>query len=179
LDFVPYVQEDGRIRLSVTPEVSSIDFTLGTTLVAGGTPVPGLNTRRTTTTVELRQGETLALTGLLSVTLSAQTTRIPGLGDLPILGTLFSNTSHQRQEKELLVMVTPYLVEPMAPNQVPAMPGSEIKDPNDLEFYLLNRIEARTGRDVQSTRTWDDPWHLVPLLRLERKCVSGPSGYSE
>jgi pilus assembly protein CpaC len=179
LDFLPYVLEDGTIRLCVTPEVSSIDFALGTTLVQGGDPVPGLNTRRATTTVQLRQGQTLAMAGLLQVEISGQTTRIPGLGDLPYIGPLFSNTSHKRVEKELLVLVTPYLINPMNCDQVPPLPGEELTDPNDLEFYLLNRIEGRTGRNVRSTTTWDDPWHLVRLMRLERHYVAGPVGFSE
>jgi len=156
LDFVPYVLDDETIRLSVVPEVSTIDFQLGTTLVSGGDPVPGLNTRRTSTTVEMKQGQTLAIAGLLDVSIDGQTSRIPGLGDLPYIGTMFSNTDHKRTEKELLVMVTPFLVQPMSPEQVPPMPGSEIKDPNDHEFYLMNRIESRVGRDFRSTVRWDD-----------------------
>jgi len=179
LDFLPYVMEDGTIRLSVTPEVSTIDFALGTTLVQGGDPVPGINARRANTTVQLRQGETLAIAGLLQVQIDADTARIPGLGDLPYIGPFFSNTSHQRIEKELLVLVTPYLVAPMGPGQVPPMPNEGLTDPNDLEFYLLNRIEGRTGRDVPATKTWDDPWHFVRLLKLERSCVAGPVGFSD
>lgn len=179
LDFTPYVLDDGRIRLNVTSEVSTIDFSLGTTLVVGGDPVPGVNTRRATTTVELRQGQSLTIAGLLQVVIDAQTSRIPGLGDLPYLGPLFSNTTHRRVEKELLVLVTPYLVEPMDPDQVPCLPGDEIKDPNDLEFYLLNRIEGRTGRYFRSTTNWDDPCCFVELMKLERRCVQGPVGFSD
>src|SRR5262249_33286568 len=73
LDFVPTVLDDETIRLSVYPEVSTIDFSLGTIIVPGGTPIPGLNTRRTSTTVEMRQGQTLAISGLLEVDLDAQT----------------------------------------------------------------------------------------------------------
>jgi len=179
LDFTPYVLDNERIRLNVTPEVSTIDFSLGTTLVVGGDPVPGVNTRRATTTVELRQGQTLAIAGLLQVVIDAQTSRIPGLGDLPYLGPLFSNTTHRRVEKELLVLVTPYLVEAMDQDQVPCLPGDEINDPNDLEFYLLNRIEGRTGRHFRSTTSWDDPCCFVELMKLERRCVQGPVGFSE
>lgn len=91
LNFTPYVLDEKTIRLQVSPEVSSIDSSLGTTLVAGGDPVPGLSTRRVDTTVELEQGSTLALAGLLQVELDARTERILGLGDLPYLG-LFSAT---------------------------------------------------------------------------------------
>src|SRR5262249_42865674 len=85
LEFLPFVLDGDVVRLTVHPQVSSIDFTLGTTLVPGGSPVPGLNSREAKTTVELRQGETLAIAGLLQLTLDGQTSRIPLLGDLPIL----------------------------------------------------------------------------------------------
>ncbi|MBV8075069.1 MAG: hypothetical protein JO284_01640 [Planctomycetaceae bacterium] len=179
LGFVPYVVDQDVIRLTVIPEVSQIDFTIAVTLVAGGSPVPGLNTRRALTTVELRQGQTLAIAGLLQVTLSGTTQRIAGLGDLPILGPFFSNTTGQRIEKELIVLVTPYLVEGMNKDQVPPTPGDEVKEPNDLEFFFLNRIEARTGRDFRSTTRWDDVFNLRYLLKLEKKYVNGPEGFSE
>ena len=131
------------------------------------------------TTVELKQGQTLALAGLLQVTLEANTARIPGLGDLPYLGPLFSNTTHERIEKELLVMVTPYLVSPMEVCQAPPMPGTEILDPNDKEFFFLNRIEGRTGVPYRSPTSWDDPLHLIHLMHLEHRQFCGPVGYSE
>jgi pilus assembly protein CpaC len=126
--------------------------------------------------VELREGQTLAIAGLLQLTLDGSTSRIPGLGDLPILGPFFSNTTNSRIEKELVVLVTPYLVEPMNPGHVPATPGDEVNEPNDVEFYLLNRIEGRTGVDWRSTTHWDDPLHL---LHLESKHVCCPHGFSE
>lgn len=177
LRFVPYVVEDELIRLQVEPEVSTIDDSLGVAVL--GTQVPGVNSRKARTTVELRQGQTLAIAGLLQVTLDGQTSRIPGLGDLPYIGPLFSNTSHERVEKELLVLVTPYLVQPMNPDQVPPLPGEEVQDPSDLEFYLLNRIEGRTGRNHRSTTSWDDPMGLRHLLKLERRHVCGPVGFSQ
>jgi pilus assembly protein CpaC len=179
LGMVPYVLDDGIIRLAVAPEVSQIDFSIATTLVAGGSPVPGLNTRKAQTTVELRQGQTLAMAGLLQLTLDGTTSRVPGLGDLPVLGPFFSNTSSERIEKELVVLVTPYLIEPMNKGQVPPTPGDEVKEPNDLEFYLLNRIEGRTGNDFRGTTQWDDPWHILKHLDLERKYIQGPCGFSE
>jgi pilus assembly protein CpaC len=179
LGFVPYILDGDVIRLTVAPEVSNIDFTIAVTLVAGGTPVPGLNTRKAQTTVELREGQTLAIAGLLQLTLSGETDRIPGLGDLPILGPFFSNSNSGRIEKELVVLVTPYLVEPMNHGQVPPTPGDEVKGPNDLEFYLLNRLEGRTGTDFRATTSWDDVYDLRNHLKLEKKYVSGPVGFSE
>jgi pilus assembly protein CpaC len=180
LDFLANILDDRAIRLTVDPEVSAPDFTVATTLVAGGSPVPGLNTRRAHTTVELHEGQTLAIAGLMQLTLDGTTTRIPGLGDLPILGPFFSNTTGGRTEKELIVLVTPYLVEPMNPDQVPPSPGDEVKEPNDLEFYFLNRIEGRTGVDFRSTTQYDDAMGVVRcLLRLHDQNVRGPNGYCE
>lgn len=180
LNFVPTVLDGDTIRLSVDPEVSSIDFSIGAVLVPGGTPVPGLNVRKAHTTVELNQGQTLAIAGLLQLTLDAQTTRIPGLGDLPILGPFFSNTTHQRLEKELVILVSPYLVEPLNPGQVPPTPGDEVKGPTDFEFYLLNRIEGRTGVDWRSTTEYDDALRVLRCFqRLEKEHMRGPYGYCD
>jgi pilus assembly protein CpaC len=178
LSFVPYILDNEIIRLAVSPSVSTVDTTLSTTLVPGGSPVPGLNIRQANTVVELRQGQTLAIAGLLQLSLTGQTTRIPFFGDLPILGPFFQNTTGQRVEKELLVMVTPYLVSPMNPGQASPTPGDEVNEPNDLEFYLLHRIEGRTGRDWRSTVSYAG--RLVrPFLKLEMDHVQGPHGFGQ
>ncbi len=175
LDFLPFVTDEETIRLSVVPEVSRIDNTLATTLVVGGSPVPGLNTRRASTTVELRQGQTLAIAGLLQVELEGTTNRIPGLGDLPYLGPFFSNTTHKRVEKEMLVLVTPYLVEPLEESQVGPLPGQHIMDPTDKEFYFQNRIEGRTGAAFRSTVDYE---HCCRLRQCNRCYIHGPVGFS-
>ena len=72
------------------------------------------------------------------------------------------------------MLVTPYLVEPMSHDQVPPTPGDEVKEPNDLEFYFLNRIEARTGKDFRATTTWDDPYNLRNHLKLGKEVRSRP-----
>lgn len=179
LAFLPIIEDGETIRLTVDPEVSTVDFSLATTLVPGGTPVPGLNIRRSHATVELKQGETLAIAGLMSLTLDGSTTRIPGLGDLPYIGPFFSNTTSNRIEKELVVLITPYLIEPIRADQTPPLPGEEVEQPTDLEFFLMNRIEGRTGQDARSTTRYDDPLHLVRPSLVERKYLIGPSGYSK
>ena len=178
LNFIPYILDGDTIRLSVDPEVSSIDFSLGIEL--SGTRVPGLNTRNAHTVVELKEGQTLAIAGLMQLALEGGTRRIPGLGDLPYIGPFFSNTTNSRVEKELVVMVTPYLVEAMEPEQVPSRPGDEVYEPNDLEFYLLGRLQGRT-RDVnfRSTTNGDDPLQLVRRMKLEQTVIVGPHGNSE
>jgi len=178
LRFTPTIIDEDTIRLNVAPEVSTIDQSLGTTLVPGGVPTPGINTRKVNTTVEMREGETLALAGLLEVSIDAQTTRIPGLGDLPYLGPFFSNTTQQRIEKELLVLVTPFFVSASANCEEFVLPGQNIQEPNDLEFYLLGRIEGKTGRPFNTTQSWEDPWNCVDRMKLERQCLHGPVGFS-
>jgi pilus assembly protein CpaC len=177
LGFVPYVLDDGVIRLTVDPEVSSLNFTAGAVLVPGGTPVPGLDTRKSHTTVELRQGQTLAIAGIMQLTMDGSTKRIPILGDIPIIGPFFSNDSNSRTEKELVVLVTPYLVEPMDHCQVPPSPGEEIKEPTDCEAYLLGRIEGRTPRDWRSTIHDQQP--IKSLCITDKEHVRGPCGYSD
>ncbi len=82
-------------------------------------------------------------------------------------------------EKELLVLVTPYLVAPMNPDQVPALPGADLKDPKDLEFYLKNRIEGQKDPDYRSTANWDATLRCKRIIKLEKNCVSGPVGFSQ
>jgi hypothetical protein len=77
------------------------------------------------------------------------------------------------------VLATPYLIEPMNQGQVPPTPGDEVKEPNDLELYFLNRIESRTGKDFRGTTKWDDVWGLRQHLNLEKKYVNGPVGFSD
>lgn len=175
LTFIPFILDGDTIRLSVDPEVSSIDFTLGIEL--SGTRVPGLNTRNAHTVVELKEGQTLAMAGLLSVTLSNQATRIPGIGDLPYIGPFFSNTTGNAQEKELLVLVTPQLVEGTHLHHPPVRPGDEVYEPNDLEFYLFGHLQGHTGhREFRSPTIADDPCRR---MKLECRNMQGPIGFSE
>jgi len=179
LGFVPQVLDQETLRLTVAPEVSEIDFTIAVTLVQGGSPVPGLNVRRSYTTVEMKHGQTLAIAGLLYLKLDGTTDRIPGLGDLPVLGPFFSNTSNERIEKELVILVTPYVVEPMEEEQIPPQPGSEIGEPTDWEFYFLNRIESREGVDFRSTTAWDNAQEHLYMMKMQNKLLKGQIGYSE
>jgi pilus assembly protein CpaC len=179
LGFLPTILDGDVIRLQVDPEVSSLNFAIGSVLVQGGTITPGLDTRKAHTVVEMREGQTLAMAGLLQLTMDGTTKRIPGLGDLPVLGPFFSNTTSDRIEKELLVLVTPYLVEPMNHDQVPPSPGDDVKTPTDLEFYLLNRIEGRVVDWRSTTQYMKDAPVLQALFRLDAQHVRGPHGYCE
>jgi pilus assembly protein CpaC len=121
LNFTPFLTGGGNIRLLVEPEVSSLDFASG--LVVSGFAVPSLLTRRARTEVELRDGQTFAIAGLLDNNTLESVTRIPVLGDLPIIGALFRSRQRRENRTELLVLVTPRLIGPW--NVPPAVPGGE------------------------------------------------------
>jgi pilus assembly protein CpaC len=134
LKMTPIVLGDGRIRLKVAPEVSDLDFT--TAVRFNGFVVPGLTSRKVETVVELNEGQTFAIAGLLNNSITAEKDVTPLLGDVPVLGTLFRSVRYQRKETELVVLVTPQLVEAMNPDQVPSAPGEHWRDPNELELFL-------------------------------------------
>jgi pilus assembly protein CpaC len=121
LNFTPFLTGGGNIRLQVAPEVSSLDFASG--LVVSGFAVPSLLTRRASTEVELQNGQTFAIAGLLDNSTLESVTRVPILGDLPILGALFRSRQKRENRTELLVLVTPRLIGPM--DQAPPVPTGE------------------------------------------------------
>lgn len=136
LAFTPTVLSDNTINLVVEPEVSEIDPTASLTL--NGITIPGLRTRRVSTTLELRDGESFAIAGLLQQDTKVQISQMPLLGSLPIIGTLFRSTRYQKGETELLIVVTPRLVAPIKPNQV-RLPTDRVREPNDMETFLLGQ----------------------------------------
>ncbi|QGJ69265.1 Hypothetical protein PBC10988_9350 [Planctomycetales bacterium 10988] len=174
LSFIPYILDEEQIRLTIRPEFSN-PIPAGT---LGGIQLFQFETRRVETTVQMRQGQTLALAGLIQQQRSSTKQVIPGLGDIPYLGVLWSDAETSQDETELLVTVTPYIVEPMNQKQVPGVPGDEVNMPNDLEFYLLQRLEGRTGRDFRSTVEWDDRFQLTRILQFEKRHLSGNCGFS-
>ena len=124
LPLTPTVLGKGRIALKVAPEVSDLDFTAG--IQIGGVAVPALTVRRTETTVELGDGESFVISGLVSNNLIANVDKVPGLADIPILGAFFKSVSYDRSEKELIMVVTPHLVRPIAREaKLPALPGTK------------------------------------------------------
>ena len=138
LNFIPVVLGDGRIRIKVSPQVSALDKSNGIQL--DGFSIPAFTTDNVQTVVELGEGQTFCLAGLLQNTMTATTSEIPGLSDLPVLGALFSSVSYQRDETELVVMVTPYLVSPMNPDQVTAMPGQHWRYPTESDLFLYRDL---------------------------------------
>jgi len=148
LTLTPTVVGRNRIALKVAPEVSELDFTAGVTIA--GTTVPALNVRRTDTSVSLADGESFVISGLINTSNIASVDKFPGLGDIPILGALFRSSQINRDERELLMIVTPHLVQPLAANApLPALPGESLRnyDPNFLKMYFLENgnFDRRSG----------------------------------
>jgi pilus assembly protein CpaC len=164
----PTVLGDGRIRLTLSPEVSEVDFSVSTT-IAGGR-VPGFRTRRVETTIELAEGQTLALAGLLNDEVVASLQEVPGIGRIPVLGQLFRSTRYQRRETELVILVTPRLVAPMNPAEVGPLPGEGWRHPSDLEQFLLGDVGGDNQVDPQRD------WTKEPA---ERGAASGRSPRAE
>jgi pilus assembly protein CpaC len=151
LSFTPTILDRDLVRLSIDAEFSETDSTNEVTLVAGGSPVKGLRSRNTGTTVELREGQSLAISGLIQQVTEGANSRIPLLGDIPWIGTLFSSKEYERTETELVILVTPHLVQPVAADELPPLPGTLVTEPTDHEFFLNGRIEGRAGSNFRST----------------------------
>jgi pilus assembly protein CpaC len=137
LAFTPTVLSPGRISLRVRPEVS--DITDRGAIRVNNLVIPALTTRRAETTVELGSGQSFAIGGLISNATRSNVEKFPGLGDLPILGTLFRSTSFKRSESELVIIVTPYLVRPVS-EPVLASPNDGLREASDLERILRGRL---------------------------------------
>ncbi|MCP4115257.1 MAG: hypothetical protein GY737_07555 [Desulfobacteraceae bacterium] len=140
LNFTPFILDQETITLEVTPEVSAPDFSLGVT--AAGVTVPGLKERKVTTTIQMKNGQTFALAGLLKEEAFLTTNKIPFVGDIPYLGTLFTSKETQHQETELVIIVTPRIVRPLNKGEVPILPGQELGNMiGDFDFFINNDLD--------------------------------------
>ncbi len=173
--FLPVVTDKDRVRLQLAGTVSALDNSLGARV--GGSNVPGTSTRNFFTTVEMREGQTLALAGLISTSSQAESSRTPFAGDVPVIGRLFNTDSVAAQEQELLILVTPQLVHPLDPEETLPLPGSNLFEPGDLEFYFHGRLEG-TGRSFRSAvhTSWE---RYRAQRRAEQQLIIGPTGYSD
>ncbi len=156
LNFNPTVLSDGRISMKLAPEVSELDFANG--LNSQGFTIPAILTRRVETVIELRDGQSFAIAGLMQDNIRESIAKYPFLGDIPILGTLFRSTDFQKNETELIIIVTPHLVKPLD-MQKQTLPTDAYLEPNDFEFMLMGYMEgvrssggdeSITSRDVSS-----------------------------
>ena len=142
LAFTPTVLADGVINLEVAPEVSSIDPTAS--VVVNGLRIPGLQTRRARTTVELRDGESFAMAGLLRRDFQDTVRQFPVLGSIPIIGALFRSSNFQREETELVIIVTPRLVRPVRAAAM-KLPTDRVTPPDEADLFLLGRTDSGVG----------------------------------
>jgi pilus assembly protein CpaC len=167
LSFTPTLLSDGLINLIVNPEVSAIDP--ANSITTGSIRIPGLRVRRAHTTVELRDGESFTIAGLMSQDYTNSIRQMPFLGDLPVLGALFRSTSFQRGETELVMVVTPHLATPR--RGAAAFPGDHFVPPSDFELFLLG---SHAGGSASMLRPED---RALMAVDPRDGGVEGPHGH--
>ncbi len=141
IDFVPIVLGNGKIRLEVRPRVSELDDSRS--ILINGTTVPGIKSRQADTGVEMQAGQTLAMAGLVQTYIESYNGGLPWISEVPYLGAAFRKTKEQKNEVELLMLVTPQLVEAMDPNEVPPCgPGTQTTSPSDWELFMRGHLEV-------------------------------------
>lgn len=146
LQFTPTVLDKDRIRLQVAPTLSSLN---NGNAVNG---IPGLNTRSVYTTVDMREGQWLAIAGLIQDQQEGTRSRLPFVGAIPLASVIFGSNRIKRDESELLILVSPQLVHPLDSHVVPSvLPGMEVTEPNNREFFINNRIEGNPEHEFRST----------------------------
>jgi len=171
INFTPVITPRGTIRLQVTPEVSSLDFANG--LVFQGFTIPALSTRRVQTEIELEEGQSFVIGGLLDRRVTEQLSKIPGLGDVPLLGKLFTSRTLNKTNTELLVMVTPQLVRPIPKGQS----APEIKMPRKALEGEYTTSPQNPGMDVTGPVPVKPPADTIPVEQLlqNQKALPGAS----
>ncbi|GGK59294.1 pilus assembly protein CpaC [Amphritea balenae] len=154
LNFIPVVLDDDQINLKLNISVSELTDVASVTTGNGGFFVPALTKRSATSTVELADGQTIAIAGLINENMREVVNKFPGLGDIPILGHLFRSQEFEKGETELVIMVTPVLAQPIDPGQM-SLPTDNFIEPSDAEFYLLGRTLG-SPEDQASTEEASD-----------------------
>lgn len=151
LGFTPSIVDGNRIRLQLAPEVSQLDFV--NALQLEGFRIPALIVRKAATTIELSDGQSFALAGLLSNDLTKVESKVPFLGDIPIIGTLFKSSSYIKNETELVFLCTPRLVKPLEPTEIPPLPGVESTPSQGLEGSFGHQMPATEPKQQQTLKT--------------------------
>lgn len=184
LKFTPTITSDDHVQLKVMPEVSTLDFS--NAVILEGFRIPALTTRRTETQVELRDGQTFAIAGLLDRTLNETLRRVPGIGDIPILGYLFRSQAYQKNNTELVVMITPYILRRDSPGVTPQLPGlvqpfmgapdRTIAPPPPAFPYQGQMPSMQPGRSAVSTQPRPSPQTAssAPLASIPADAPGAP-----
>lgn len=149
LDFTPTVLDSGRITMHVRPEVS--DLSSAGSIRIEGFSIPSISTRRADTVVELGSGQSFVIAGLIQNNVVQSGDKYPGLGSIPILGALFRSEQFRREETELLIVVTPYLVKPVSDRQI-ELPTDKFIAPNDMDRFLNERRWVPTAQNKASDK---------------------------
>jgi pilus assembly protein CpaC len=164
LAFTPTVLENGVINLKIEPEVSQLDP--NNTITIGSLRIPSLTVRRANTTIELRDGQSFAIAGLLQTITTTDQSQFPWLADVPVIGALLRSASYQKQETDLAIIVTPHLVQPARPGDVLKVPTDNTVVGNDADVFLHGRAEL-TPRQVRevvpAARTVKPVGHILDL----------------
>jgi pilus assembly protein CpaC len=163
LSFTPTVLNGGLINLVIKPEVSELDT--AHTVTIAGTSVPGLITRKASTTLELRDGQSFLLGGLLQNDSTTAQDQLPWIGDVPVLGALFRSSEYQKNETDLVILVTPHIVHPMAPTEVAHTPLDDSLPGNDVDFFLMGKAEVSPSLARLAVGALDRPYvgHILDL----------------
>ena len=164
LAFTPTVLADEVINLQIDPEVSQLDNTNAIRLA--DIEIPSLTVRRASTTVELRDGQSFVIAGLLQANANTQRDQLPWIGDVPVLGALFRSAAYRREETDLAIIVTPHIVEPIAPGDAVATPLDATRPANDVDFFLFGKDEVKSARVSHIDRMLKDrPWagHIIDI----------------
>lgn len=147
VSFTPYVLSGNRIRMSVAPELSELTSTGAVT--SGGVQIPALTTRRSSTTVELAPGEAFMIAGLIRDQLNSAVNEVPGIAELPIISALMRSTEYQREETELVIAVTPYIVDPVVSSDI-RLPVDEFRTPSMMEMFFYGALGSISGDDYRA-----------------------------
>ena len=160
LSFTPTVMGDGKISMQVMPRVSDLDYTNAVSYA--GFVIPAFTEREVSTVVELADGQSFAIAGLLSENVTETVNKFPVLGDIPILGALFRSSAFKRNETELVVIVTPHLVKPLDRSKV-TLPTDKYGDPGDFKFYLLGDLSGKLKNVPVNRKGFDgEVGHIMP-----------------
>jgi pilus assembly protein CpaC len=160
LNFTPTVLSNKKINMVVAPEVSDLDFS--NALTTSGFVVPSITTRRVSTVIELADGQSFAIAGLLKDDVREIVSKFPVLGDIPILGALFRSSTFRTNETELVVIVTPHLVKPLD-RAKQALPTDPYVEPDDFDFYLLGNLEGRKKTNpMKGSELEGNFGHIIP-----------------